>query len=360
MSPAIAVSPPREADTGFSALLPGFCRPSVVFGAILFGELLAVIVVLASPYPLSLSWPRFGLLSLLIVAIASGSAAVLCLLRHWLARRKGRVLVLSAWLLVVGTSLLVTAAGVWLLNGSHADLLPDGAASLSIRVGLISAIVAALMLRYLYLHHQWRAQVEAVANARYQTLQARIRPHFLFNSMNTIASLTQTDPRMAEEVVEDLADLFRASLATDSTETTLAQELELARRYLNIESHRLGDRMRVRWEMSEVPGDAVVPPLILQPLMENAVYHGIQPSAQGGDIHIAGCRRNGYVEVGIRNSLPAPSDTSGGARRGNHIALQNVSQRMDAMFNGAASVTQSRVDGDYLVTLAFPYPWRLS
>jgi two-component system sensor histidine kinase AlgZ len=215
------------------------------------------------------------------------------------------------------------------------------------------------MLRYLYLHQQWRGQVEAVANARLKTLQARIRPHFLFNSMNTIASLTQTDPRLAEEVVEDLADLFRASLAADADRTTLDEELDLCRRYLNIEAQRLGERLRVVWDLDELPGDAPVPPLILQPLVENAVYHGIQPSSAPGEIRIVGRYRRGAVDLSIRNTLPRSADESR-RHKGLGMALQNVSQRMAAMFPGAARVTRSLVDGDYLVRLVFPYPWRQS
>jgi len=200
--------------------------------------------------------------------------------------------------------------------------------------------------------------VEAVANARFKTLQARIRPHFLFNSMNTIASLTQTDPRLAEEVVEDLADLFRASLATDADRTTLAEELELARRYLNIEAQRLGERMQVVWDLEALPDDAPVPPLILQPLVENAVYHGIQPSLKPGVIRIVGRYRRGAVNLSIRNTLPGTDAVC--RHQGSGMALANVSQRMEAMFPGAARVTRSLVEGDYLVRLVFPYPWRQS
>jgi two-component system sensor histidine kinase AlgZ len=257
----------------------------------------------------------------------------------------------------VFVALLCTRLVPW---AEGAGLFPDdGARGLLIRAGLISAIVGALMLRYLYLHQQWRGQVEAVANARLKTLQARIRPHFLFNSMNTIASLTQTDPRLAEEVVEDLADLFRASLAADADRTTLDEELDLCRRYLNIEAQRLGERMRVVWDLDELPGDAPVPPLILQPLVENAVYHGIQPSSAPGEIRIVGRYRRGAVDLSIRNTLPRSADESR-RHKGNGMALQNVSQRMAAMFPGAARVTRSLVDGDYLVRLVFPYPWRQS
>jgi len=343
------------------ALLPDFCSLPMALGVVLYGELLAILLALASSSPLDGFWARLGPLSLLVLGIVMLAASLLCILRTPLRRMPGVAVVPTALVVIVVSAVTVA----WLCTilvpwAEGAGLFPDdGARGLLIRAGLISAIVGALMLRYLYLHQQWRAQVEAVANARLKTLQARIRPHFLFNSMNTIASLTQSDPRLAEEVVEDLADLFRASLATDADRTTLDEELELSRRYLNIEAQRLGARMRVIWDLEDLPGDALVPPLILQPLLENAVYHGIQPSAEPGEIRIVGRLRRGAVNLSIRNTLPRPAVETR-RHKGNGMALQNVSPRMEAMFPGAARVTRSLVDGDYLVRLVFPYPWRQS
>jgi two-component system sensor histidine kinase AlgZ len=344
-------------------LLPDFCSLPLAFGVVLYGELLAIVLALAASSPLATFFARLGPLSLLVLGIVLPAASLLCLLRAPLRRLPGAAAVAVALMVIVATAVAVAYLCLLLLPWGHAaGLFPDdGARGLLIRAGLISAIVGALMLRYLYLHQQWRAQVEAVANAKFKTLQARIRPHFLFNSMNTIASLTQTDPRLAEEVVEDLADLFRASLATEADRTTLAQELELARRYLNIEAHRLGERMRVRWDLEpDLPGAAPMPPLILQPLVENAVYHGIQPSTTPGEIEIVGRYRRGTVNLSIRNSLPSPAQGASRRHRGSGMALDNVSQRMQAMFPGATRVTRSLADGRYVVRLAFPYPRRQS
>jgi two-component system sensor histidine kinase AlgZ len=343
-------------------LLPDFCSVPMALGLMLYGELLAVLLVVASPSPLHTAWERLLPLSALVVVVALLSAVLLCQLRRRLRTRNARLSVFGSWLLIVANAVTVAyAAGNILMWLDGSTWFPeDGSSGLVIRAGLISAIVAALMLRYLYLHRQWRAQVEAAANARFETLQARIRPHFLFNSMNTIASLTQTDPRLAEEVVEDLADLFRAALFNAPSPTTFAQEIELTRRYLNIESHRLGDRMRLEWDLDGVPSDAMMPPLALQPLVENAVYHGIQPSARPGFIRIVGRYRRGMVELSVCNSLPGPEAASGKPHKGNRVALENVSQRMEAMFPGSAKVSQSKRDGNYLVSLAFPYSWRES
>lgn len=341
-------------------LLPDFCSLPMTLGVVLSGELLAILLVLASPRPLADFWLRLGPMSLLVLVIALSSAVALCRLRPALAGLDKRLAALLALGVITTTALGVALAAVHLVPWAESGgLLPaDGRQGLLVRVGLIAAIVGALGLRYLYLHRLWRAQMDAVANARFQMLQARIRPHFLFNSMNTIASLTQTDPRLAEEITEDLADLFRASLSADAQSTTLKEELDLTRRYLHIEAQRLGERMAVRWDLAGLPDDALVPPLILQPLVENAVYHGIQPSAEPGRIEIVGRWRRGVVTVSIRNTLPGSGAGTVRAHKGNRMAFSNVAQRMEAMFPGAARVTSAQVDGDYLVRLTFPHPWR--
>jgi two-component system sensor histidine kinase AlgZ len=229
------------------------------------------------------------------------------------------------------------------------DLLP--------RALTVSVIVGWLLLHYLQLQYRWRQQLEAENEARLQALQSRIRPHFLFNSMNTIASLTRSNPALAEEVVEDLADLFRVSLGDATRHSTLGRELELAREYLNIERHRLGQRLQVEWDLQALPLDAVLPPLMLQPLLENAIYHGIEPAAAGGVIHISGRYRRGRVNLGIRNTIPEPGQN--GHRQGNRLALENIRERLGGLFGRQANLTESRVEGQHQVRLVIPHPWRL-
>ena len=238
------------------------------------------------------------------------------------------------------------------------SLLPaDGFVGLMVRSLGLCAIVAALLLRYLYLHYLWRRQVEAEAEARFQKLQARIRPHFLFNSINTIANLIHADPRLAEDLLVDLADLFRAALAKGGEQATLEEELELSRRYLHIEKQRLRERMEIVWDLEDLPGDARLPPLTLQPLVENAVYHGIQPARRPGTIRITGRYRRGQINLSVRNSLPEDPDREH-HQGGNRMAMDNVRQRIAAMYPGAARFIESRIEGDYQVRLVFPYPWR--
>ncbi|HID48617.1 MAG TPA: sensor histidine kinase, partial [Chromatiales bacterium] len=186
-----------------------------------------------------------------------------------------------------------------------------------------------------------------------QALQSRIRPHFLFNSMNTIASLVHAEPGQAEAAVENLADLFRASLSDARARIPLHEELDLCRRYLSIEALRLGDRLRQHWQVDALPGDALVPPLLLQPLLENAVYHGIEPRTEGGRIDIEGQREDGDIVIRIRNPLNGHSGQ--GHANGNRIALDNIRQRLAALYGRHGGLHIDRDDRHYTTTLRFPY-----
>lgn len=351
------VREPEEPRNGF---LPNFCRPSMIAGILLAAQLLAVTLTLATDSDPGAFLTRLFSLSLFALAISLSASLAWCALRPALLRLGNRAAALLAWGTLMFAAGLVTWGAVALVPHAYqGSLLPaDGSVGLLVRSLSISAILGAMLLRYLYVQHMWKLQVEAEADARFQKLQARIRPHFLFNSMNTIANLTQTNPRLAEEVVEDLADLFRATLSDANEGSTLAKELELAYRYLNIEKQRLGERLRVEWDVEDVPGEAMLPPLILQPLVENAVYHGIQPSRRPGLIRISGVYRRAQVNLTVRNTLPGEDERQERHARGNRIALDNVKQRMATMFEGEARVIISRVEGDYQVRLVFPYPWK--
>jgi two-component system sensor histidine kinase AlgZ len=199
--------------------------------------------------------------------------------------------------------------------------------------------------------HQWRRNVQAEARARLQALQSRIRPHFLFNSMNTIAGLTRERPELAEEVVEDLADLFRAGLADSRQRVGLGEEIEMARRYLRIEALRLGDRLRVDWRIGDLPLDLPVPPLILQPLLENAVYHGIEPRAEGGEIRVEGRREGGAVVFVLRNPVHGAAPRR---REGHRMALENIRQRLALAYGDEGALTVRSTDGVFEVRIRLP------
>ncbi|HSM30602.1 MAG TPA: histidine kinase, partial [Woeseiaceae bacterium] len=182
-------------------------------------------------------------------------------------------------------------------------------------------------------------------------LQALIRPHFLFNSMNTIASLTRTDPRQAEEAVEDLSDLLRANLNTAKNRTSLKQELETAAIYQRIEKLRLGDRLRVKWDVGDLPMRALIPSLTIQPLLENAIYHGIELLPDGGEVTVTGRREDKDLVIAMSNPVASGTERS---KHGNKMAMSNIRQRFELAYGSRAAVDVADEKDRFTVTLRFP------
>ena len=317
----------------------------MVFAVVLSVELLAFVLTLATYVPEQDFWQSLSLRSLYLQWVGLSSAALFCALGGLLDRMTHAMAGISAWLIIIGMTILVFLA----VRGLGYEMPWR---ILAYNLGM-AAIISALLLRYLYEQHRESQRKLAESQARFQALQARIRPHFLFNSMNTIANLTRVDPALAEEVVQDLSDLFRASLSKADHRSTLGQELELAEGYLRIEKQRLGERLRIHWDLQEIPEEAPMPSLMLQPLLENAVYHGIEPSADGGDIEVVGRFRRGIVNLSIVNSLP--SDTEISHREGNQIALENVRERMQQAYGESADVRIGLVEGRFQARLYFPF-----
>jgi two-component system sensor histidine kinase AlgZ len=331
--------------------LPNFCSLHSAFVVVVSAELLAVVLAFASDEPLAEFWPTLALRSLYVQWVAVLATVLLCAVRRLLDGRSHAVAGLIAWLVIVGTAAAVAFAAVKAVP----QVESFDPAAFTLRTVAVAAIVAAVLLRYLYHVHQQQERGLAASRARFEALQARIRPHFLFNSMNTIAALTRADPVLAEEVVQDLSDLFRATLADAERLVSLETELELTRSYVRIEGQRLGRRLEVAWDLEDLPMDARVPGLILQPLVENAVYHGIEPAHDGGVVTIAGRYRRGKVNLSVRNTLPPVGQES--HRSGNQIAVDNVRSRLAVRYGDEASLTVGRVDGEYQVRLTFPHPF---
>jgi two-component system sensor histidine kinase AlgZ len=203
-----------------------------------------------------------------------------------------------------------------------------------------------------YFRLRARALSPAITEARLQALQARIRPHFLFNAINGVMSLVRSDPRRAEDALHDMADLFRVLMRDNRDLAPLSDEVELCRQYLDLEKLRLGERLVVDWNVKSMPEDALAPPLILQPLLENAVYHGIEPSTVPGTISVNIFLSKGEVHAILRN----PYRPDGGRHhRGNRMALANIRERLALHFDAEASLESRTVRECYEVHIRMPY-----
>lgn len=214
---------------------------------------------------------------------------------------------------------------------------------------MFTSLLLIFLLWYFALRN--KALSPALTEARLQALQARIRPHFLFNSINGVLGLIRSDPRRAESALEDLADLFRVLMKDNKQLTTLQEEVELCRQYLELEKMRLGERLQVEWHIEKMPNDALIPPLVLQPLLENAVYHGIEPSSRPGVISINIYRSRDEVHAVLKN----PYSMEGGHHAGNKMALDNIRERLLLHFDSAALIRTRIVGDSFQAHITWPY-----
>jgi len=342
-------SPVREATVSNTDFyVPDLCRVRGVFMLVVTSELLVLVLSIVQAESRWIDWNYFGLLSLFVQWTVLTSAALICLLRRWLSGltvpRSTAVIVSIVLLDVLAFSLFADSVlhprpGVEAWQGVAKKLL-------------LAMLITLMVLRYFYLQFQWQQQREAEMQARLTALQARIHPHFLFNSMNTIASLITINPERAEDAVLDLSELFRASLRNGDRLIPLADELDLCRRYLAIEKLRLEDRLTVDWHIENGLDQQAIPPLTLQPLVENAIYHGIQPRPNGGTVKVEAYRKGPSVYLMVQNPRPAP-DQSG--HDGNRMALANIQSRLHALFGEPAVLKHSHQNDIYTVTLRLPW-----
>jgi len=330
--------------------LPDFCDGEAFLRLLLVLELIAIMFALVS-FSSGNLFVHIALISVAMLWVGLTSAACLCWVRRmgWLGDhlRTTLITVGVVFLMTIVTSLLSLAIGDMLRFGPTAR---DVALTFA-RNFAIAAILVGLALRYFYLHFESDQRLQVQAQARLQALQARIRPHFLFNSMNTIASLTHDQPDLAEQAIENLSDLFRASLAAESS-ISLSQELELTRSYIDLESLRLGDRLEVNWRLPDEEPNLTLPALTLQPLVENAIYHGVEPLSQGGSVDLA--IEPGEDSIVITISNPLPLENRERHRKGNSMAVENIRERLALAFDGAASMESIESESRYTVKLTFP------
>lgn len=328
-------------QTGAGIRLPNFCNLGVMLRALVLVNLFCLAAAVLRARGLEGLWVEFLLVVVYAEPVLILSLVVLCAARRWLHALGylGSIAALAAFELAVSW-VLVEA-----FRGLAADRPPMPFAQLAFLVLFVTGCTLA------YFDLRSRALAPAVAEARIQALQARIRPHFLFNSINAVLSLIRSEPRRAERVLEDLADLFRVLMADNSTLTPIAKEVELVRQYLAIETLRLGERLRVSWRTESMPADALVPPLVLQPLVENAVYHGIEPAPAGGEIAVEVRKEDGRLVMVLTN----PYGGEGRHPPGNRMAIANIRERLQLHYDAEASMRTAQADGVWEVRILLPY-----
>lgn len=336
------------------ALLPDLCRGEVLFSVVIIAELMALLITLASNGVRNFDWMLFAAASMIALWITLLSALILCLGKERINRLGSKKAAAVSYgvivLVAIGCGIGAEFSMQLLGNASQEEAF---SAWHILDYFLLTAIPAGILLRYVYLQQKLRIQQRSELDARIEALQSRIRPHFLFNSMNVIASLISTDPVKAEQAVEDISDLFRSALSGSEVLVPLRDELSLCRRYLALEKLRLGDRLATRWEIGDYGDNVKVPPLSLQPLIENAIYHGIQLLPEGGEISVSISKGVDSVQVVVTNPLGRMEQQ----RKGNRMAIQNIRYRLTAHFGDKASI-DAKPEGDMFVTqITVPSSW---
>ena len=330
---AALAPPPSPRPNMFDA-----CHVGVVLRSVLFVEAVMAVAAMFSASDV-LQWLlRFSLLSAGAFPATLAWLIAGCLIKRQLARLAPALQWLSGIALgaVAGLYCRSMLYGVGLL--APAPWFASAAAG---------ALLSAVLLAGLF----WRARARtpAATTARLAELQSRIRPHFLFNTLNSAIALVRAEPAKAEAVLEDLSELFRHALANPTESVTLEREIALARRYLAIEQIRFGERLQIQWDLDPTAGQAKLPPLLLQPLVENAIRHGVEPSASGAQVKVCTERRAGVVVIKVTNSTPA-----GVGERGHGLALANVRDRLLLLHDVQARFQAGLLDGIFQVRLEIP------
>lgn len=333
--------------------LPDLCTPSRLVVVLGVAELMVVLLFLA-PSATAFDPLEFTYASFLALWVALSVAVCLSLMAprvaSWSVRR--------ASVLGVAISAAIGALAMWAMfaldKGMNTHLVASSIAQdrFVFGGGAMAAFLTAIVLRYLHVVGSWQDQVLAAGQAQAQALQARIRPHFLFNSMNTIVSLVRSRPAQAEDALLDLSDLFRAALGAGDKPSSLAEEISLAKQYLAIEQLRMGEKMRVSWQVDESLPNPALPRLLLQPLVENAVLHGVSRLTQGGAIDILVARQSNHVQVRITNPCPELPPKNDLHQHAGH-ALESTQRRLAYMHPGAHMEIQ-QTPGHYQVELHIP------
>ena len=327
-------------QNAYTSALPNFRNLGILLRILLIVNVAAIGAAVLRAPTLTAALSELAEISAVVQPLLIVSLLVLVILNGFLKRLP----YLLGVIVVVTVTVGLTVTLVVFVNATYRET-PGPIA----RYVVLALLTTAMLLAYLDL--RGRALSPALAEARLQALQARIRPHFLFNSINAVASLIRQEPKRAEGALEDLADLFREVMGDNRELAPLAREVQLCRQYLALEQLRLGDRLRVAWRTEKMPGDALIPPLVLQPLLENAVYHGIEPRVEPGEISIDIYSARNQVHAVLRN----PYAQVGAHHAGNKMALANIRERLQLHFDAEASLETRVREDTYQVHIVMPY-----
>ena len=340
LSKLIQTGPENDSES----FIPDLCNLNALLFLLLAAQLLTVALLVVSQGIGHFTWQEFAAASLFVQWIGLMAVGTICGLRPILSQFSALIAGVICWLVVVLATVIVTLFAQWMWRP-----LDPFSWLLTLNSCVVAGIIAAVWLRYLHLQYVLQMQQHSALQARLDALQARIRPHFLFNSMNTIASMISIDPDAAETMIEELAVLFRASFS-DRPSVTLAEEISLVQCYLHIEQIRMGSRLQVKWNIDEGLHQAQLPGVCLQPLLENAVHHGVQRIPEGGTVTINAERQRNRCVITICN----PVADSGPGKEGNGMAMDNVRHRLAALF-GESGQLRTRQSAEYFeVELSVP------
>ncbi len=343
-------------DPQVSGFLPNFCNGWTIFNVAVIAEMLALVIALVSPQ-MPISQTMLGnliLISLFIQWIALSNAAALCVTRKQLNRLSNLRAIAMSYGLMLCVTWLVGEAALWVLWLANVTSSPNPEwnAYFHLQNLSVAAIVDALALRYFFARHQLTQRTLSEAQAKIQALRTRIRPHFLFNTMNIIASLTRSSPAQAETAIENMADLFRTMLTDEENLVPVKNEVAIAQKYLAIESLRLDNRLNVDWDIGKFPRKAVMPVLTLQPLLESAIQHGIEPLTEGGRIRVRLWEEDDKININV--TAPAPRTKARTQQYETDTALENVRQRLESYYGKLAKLETNEEQGQLTVSLSLP------
>lgn len=326
---------------------PYLCRSRFLFRLLVMAQAVSVVLAFA-PGITAEPWHRLGLISVFVHWVALLTTICFCQLRRQLNRLQPAAMLFTCIILFEAATIVVSViAHSWL--ASQSPHMSQSLPAFVMANMMISLIIAVIAIQFFIIHTERNQQIRAQSRAELSALQARIEPHFLFNSLNTVAELTQVDPNAAEQALLNLSALFRAALNAGQT-VSLAGELALSEQYLSLEQWRLGQRMKVQWDLPEQIPELSLPALTIQPLLENAVRHGVENCAEQAILHITLIESRQSVSIVITNPLGQPCRKTAG----NGMALSNIRQRLQLHYGSGAQLTSAASEGRFRVKLVLP------